>query len=104
MKTFPGGAPLRLSLPWEPPVHYEQPRLWASDIATMIDDAKLYEYFWNDRYEWIEDRVVFYLQTKKRKNELTKALRNDANWKALVRRFPEARLEWADDVVGAAEA
>jgi hypothetical protein len=100
MRVFPGGAPLRLSLPWEPPVHYEQPREWAFVIATTLDDAKLYEYFWNDRYEWIGDRVVFYLQTTMRKNELKKALRNDGNWKRFLQRFPEAQLEWAEDILG----
>jgi hypothetical protein len=99
MKTFPGGAPLRLSLPWEPPVHYEYPNEWAFTIATTIDDAKLYDYFWNDRYERVGDRIYFYLRTEKRKNQLKKELRNDSSWKAFLERFPEAKLEWAEDVL-----
>lgn len=99
MKAFADGALLRLSLPWTPPVSYDNPRDWACLLAQDVDHAGLHDYFSPGRYELAGDRILFYLHTDRRRNALSKQLRHDKNWLALLRHFPDAKLGWAEDIL-----
>jgi len=98
VKRFGEREPVRIVLPWMPPVTYENPLAWIGTLYNWIDDAHILD-FYATRSEFIGDKIAIYVHSERRKNEATKLLRRDKNWAAFSRRFPEAKLEWADDVL-----
>ena len=99
MKAFKDGAPVRLVLPWEPPVHYENEADWESVLANDIDTPGIRNVLGHfDRYEVKDREIHFYMHTTRRRLELKKLMRDDKHWKRFVQRYPELKVEWAEDV------
>ena len=101
MKTFEDDAPVRLVLPWEPPVRYENPRDWISVLANDVDTGQVREILGAyNRYRVVGSEIHFFMHTTKRKSELKKLMRHDKGWGAFAEAHPELRIEWAEDVLG----
>jgi|CXWL01.1.fsa_nt_gi hypothetical protein len=98
MKRFKDGAPLRLSLPWEPPVHFDE-QAWKHSLGDRLEDAGLYDllgYF--NCYDISGGQIHFYMHTPLRPVELKKQLRESRPWRAFLMANPEATLAWAGEV------
>jgi hypothetical protein len=99
VKEFAPGQPVRLVLPWMPPVSYENPLEWVGTLRNSIDDSHVLDSHAVGKHEFQGDEIAIYLSSDMRKNEFMKRSRQDKSWDKFLRRFPEARLEWADDVL-----
>lgn len=98
---LPGDAQLRLSLEWMPPVTCAEPEfVWTHEMGNRVDDAGLYHLFHYNRYEVKGDRIYFFMHTKERIPKLKRMLKNDAAWKSFVKTYPDAKLEFAEDIEG----
>ena len=94
--TLWDGASVRLTLPFEPPV--QNGEHYAGTLADVVDDAGLHHLFSFNSYGPEGRSIHFYMQTDKRKSELKKLLRHDKSWLALLKRFPKAKIEFAEDM------
>lgn len=100
MKEFKGGTPLRLVLHWEPPVTYEDPSDWENVLANRVDTPEVREVLGHfDEWEIRGSEIYFYMHTTKRRSELKKMMRHNKGWLAFVRENPNARWEWAEEVL-----
>jgi hypothetical protein len=101
MRVFKDNAPLRLVLPWEPPVRYEDPMRWAATLADNLDYAALRDVIGHfNLYEIKGTEIHFYMHPAKRPLELKKLMRNDKTWRRFMETYPDAKIEWAEDVLG----
>lgn len=101
MKTFEDGAPVRLVLPWMPPVQYKEPRDWASVLSDDVDTWEVREVLGHfDRYQITSDEIHFFMHTKRRKAEVKKMMRQDDGWRRFAKAHPDLRVEWAEDASG----
>jgi hypothetical protein len=97
--NLPGGAQLRLSMEWMPPVTCKEPEFdWFHQMGNRVDDANLYHLFSFNRSEVKGDRIFFYMHTEHRIPKLKRLLKADPVWKAFVKEYPEAKLEFAEDI------
>lgn len=98
---LPDGAQLRLSMEWMPPVTCKEPEFeWFHEMGNRVDDALLYHLFHYDRSEVKGDRIFFYMHTKHRTTKLKRLLRDDPIWKKFLRSYPDAELEFAEEIEG----
>lgn len=101
MKTFEDGTPVRLVLPWAPPVRYQEPRDWASVLSNDVDTWQVREILGHfDRYKITDTEIHFFMHTKRRKSEIAKMMRDDAGWPRFAKTHPDLKIEWAEDVLG----
>ncbi len=99
--NLPGGAQLRLSLERMPPVTCAEPMFdWFHQMGNRVDDANLYHLFHYNQSEVRGDRIYFFMHTKLRIPKLKRQLKTDAAWKAFAREYPDAKLEFAEDIEG----
>ena len=99
MKSFADGAPLRLVLRWEPQVTYSDLQMWESVLANDVDTPEVREVLGHfNRYEIAGDEIAFFMHTSKRRIEVSRLMRTDKDWKRFKHKYPEARVEWAEDV------
>jgi hypothetical protein len=100
MTAFKDDAPLRLSLPWTPPVNVDA-SAWGATLGDRVEDADLYRLLGHfNHYDVTHDQIHFYMKPTMKKAALKKALRHDQKWAAFKRDNPEVRLTWADDLQG----
>lgn len=101
MKTFEDGAPVRLVLPWAPPVHYENEDDWISVLANDVDTVEVREMLGHfDRYKVAGNEIHFFMHTTKRRSELKKLMRHDKGWRRFAEAYPDLRIDWAEDTSG----
>lgn len=100
MKSFKDGAPLRLALPWEPPVQYEDPRMWAVTLADNLDCAGVRDLIGHfDQYEITGNEIHFFMHPTRRRAEIDRLVRRrDKSWLNVLEVHPEAKLCWAEDL------
>jgi hypothetical protein len=100
MKAFEGGAPVRLVLPWMPPVTYEDTTLWESVLANDVDTPEVRNVLGHfDQCEIVGDEIHFFMFTTRRRSDLKKLMRLDKDWRRFVKDYPDLRIEWAEDVL-----
>jgi hypothetical protein len=99
---LPDGAQLRLSLEWMPPLTCLEPEFqWTHEMGNRIDDAQLGHLFHYNKYEVEGDRIYFYMRTELATPKLKRLLKSDVAWKSFLKRYPDAKLEFAEDIEGA---
>lgn len=98
---LPDGAQVRLSLEWMPPVTCADPKSdWFHQMGNRVDDAKLNHLFHFNQSEVKGGRIYFYMKTDLRISKLKRMLKSDPAWKAFTRLYPDAELEFAEDIEG----
>ena len=90
---------MRLVLPWDPPVTYRDLQMWESALANDVDTPQVREVLGAFDYREVVGREIhFFMHTKKRRLEVKRLMQHDRGWRRFVERYPEARVEWAEDV------
>lgn len=101
MKAFDDGAPVRLTLPWEPPVGYTDLTMWESMLANDVDTPEVRNVLGAfNRYQIAEDRISFFMHPDKRRLAIKRLMKTDKGWNRFQRKYPELRVEWAEDLEG----
>lgn len=104
MITFEDGAPVRLVLPWAPPVRYKDERDWISVLANDVDTWQVREVLGHfNRYKVVGQEIHFFMHTTRRRSDLKKFMRHHDGWRRFSETHPEYRIEWAEDVLGVTE-
>ena len=85
MNAFEDNAPLRLSLPWLPPIGVDKDQ-WQSSVADRVEEADLFHLIGGFNCFGVEaDQIHFYMHPPLRRAEFKKAIRNDRRWLAFQR-------------------